>query len=433
MLKPLLGPAYLRFGLPMLGWLETVSFRHGVDLARVLGILPPRREVAEAGPQRFLVVHLTPHLGDTIMMMPMLEALRKAHPAARIECAVESEAAPLLRMMPGVDHVYGLPLGRRPPASPRLGMLRTLKVVRNYWDTMRASQPDVCILPRWGDDLFRSMMLAYLTEAPVRLGFAADEEKAQSYVANHRDLLLTQVVRGGRQVHEPEKYCLLLRATGLIPETSAHKASTEIVQSLELIAGETEWLPLAMRLGLAPSVRFAVIAPGASMAKRVWPLKFWAEVMQFLKDRGCHVVLLAGPQDASLAQELHQASGGWASVVAGETTLAESVALLSHASLFLGNDSGPGHIAGALGLPSVILFTTIEGSDPDGASAPERIRPIGRHVAVCRPAECLPPCKLTCEANEAHCITTISPRAVIGAILAIESEWTCASDKRRAS
>lgn len=417
LLKPVLGPVYRRLYLPLLDRSAILVFRWSVDLARMLRILPQSGSKAPNGQERFLIVSLTSHLGDTILKMPMIEALRMEYPHARIECAVEAGAAPLLQRMPAVDHVYALKLGSTPPITRSLSVQRTLRVVRCYWQQMRQGAPTICVMPRWGDDLFRSNMLGYLTGAPRRIGFASDVSAAQQQPLPYRDALLTERIQGGRGMHEAAKFCLLLQHAGLIRQSDAVEAGTRILASLKHIADATDWSALATRIGVDTTMPFAVIAPGASMPKKVWPIELWAQVMQELRAKDLQVVVLSGAQDAEIARQLHKHSGGWATLTAGGTSLTESVTLISHAKLFLGNDSGPGHVAGALGVPTVVLFIAEEGCDPDVPWNPQRIRPIGPYVAFCRPSKCIAPCLLCCDAPDAHCIKTIPPFEVIEAAI----------------
>lgn len=408
-LKPVLGPIYHKIYLPLLDRSAILTFRWSVNLARMLRILPQAASKAPGGQERFLIVSLTSHLGDTVLKMPMIESLRREHPHAWIECAVEAGSAPLLQRMAAIDYVYALKLGSTPPITRSLSLQRTMRIVRCYWQQMRQSSPTICVMPRWGDDLFRSNMLGYLTGAPRRIGFASDVSAAQQRPLPYRDALLTDRIQGGRGVHEAAKSCLLLQNAGLIRQSDAMEAGARVLTSLKHIADVADWPALATRTGVDLTVPFAVIAPGASMPKKIWPIELWAQVMQDLRAKGLQVVVLSGAQDAETARQLHEHSGGWATLIAGETSLEESVGLISHAKLFLGNDSGPGHVAGALGVPTVILFISEEGYDPDGPWNPQRIHPIGPHVAFCRPSKCLPPCVLCCEASEAHCIKTIQP------------------------
>jgi ADP-heptose:LPS heptosyltransferase len=381
-------------------------FRSAVRLARALRLLPqPSGSFSEP---RILITHLTPHLGDTIMVMPMIEALRAAQPKARIDFAAESSAVSLLSGLPGLDHVYSLPLGSKPPVSPLQSIGRVLRVTRAYLARRTELTPTLCLSPRWGDDQYRSNVLAFLTGAVRRIGFS-------SPIASYRDSFLTEPIPGGNGLHEAERFCLLAAEAGLIPHSAIELAAKRPVASLRSLATEQDWPALAHRLGVQLGRPFAVIAPGATMPRRIWPIERWAEVARSLESMGMAVVLLSGPADRHISERLHQSCGQSTVLAAGRTNLLETVALLSNADLFLGSDSGPGHVAGALGVPSVILFITLPQHDPDGVSSPERIGPVGPFVEWCCPAQTLEPCTGACTAADAHCIAQISPSTVLRA------------------
>jgi len=135
---------------------------------------------------------------------------------------------------------------------------------------------------------------------------------------------------------------------------------------------------------------------------------------------GFTVALLAGGSDAHVARQLYDLTPvsrrSQTALVAGITNLQESTCLIAQSQLFMGNDSGPGHIAGALCVPCVILFITAKGADPDGPSAPERVRPMGKRVVCCRPKRTIAPCSGYCTADCPHCILQIEPDEIRHAI-----------------
>ena len=417
LLKPVLGPCW-RVMNPTLRATGLTAFRHFVDIARAARLLPRISRNAESDPEcisTVLIVHLTPHLGDTILQLPLIEALRETYPKAEISCAIQANVAPLLRALPSIDHVYAFTLSNAPPTTIRKTAWRILGVVVGYWRMMRTYRADVCVIPRWGDDQYRSLCLAYLVGTSRRIGFASDVNIAATRAAPYRDALLTEIVRGGNGMHEAERSLFLLKASRLIPDDLQVSANRLGLRAINQIAEGTDWPSLAERIGLNCQERFAVIAPGASQARRVWPVEMWAEVMAELRQEGWQVVLVSGSQDAPFALELYSLTGKWAKLAAGTTSLIESVALISKAGLFLGNDSGPGHVAGAAGVPSVILFVVAENVSADHHATPVRIAPLGELVRRCLPSKMLPPCELSCEAAEAHCIRTISPRMILDA------------------
>lgn len=410
---------YVRLLLPILRNCATPCFRLAVKIAVALRMLPRPVPLSLGRPERFLIVHLSSHIGDTVMLFPMIEALRAAHPDRSIECAVEAPMDSLLHLLPCVDRVYTFHLGQGATTTPWAEVRRAIAIILTYRRTMHDARPTVCIVPRWGCG-FRDLMLSYITQAPTRIGFAAADFLGSREPATYRDALLTHTVRGAAGMADPEKFVFLVKQADLIPPNQSSVVGARPIASLLHVAESVDWRALARRLNLDPDVEFAVIAPGATAARRIWPIERWAVVIEKLHRNGYTVVLLAGKQDAHIVHRLSElipADRQDRMIVAGGVTdIPESACLLAHACLYLGNDSGPGHLAGALGIPCVILFITPEGADPNGPSAPERIRPMGRQLVCCRPAAPVPPCSDYCIADSAHCITTIQSEDVLEAV-----------------
>lgn len=422
-LKRTLGTPY-RTLLRCLNAADTQAFRWTTDAMRAMRLIPRARSASE-NPPRLLVISLTHHMGDTIMMMPMLERLRAANPGATIECAVEETVAPLFRLIPVVDRVHSLHLGGRLPASLKMQLLRPWEVMRQYWRTMRRlGVPDVCIVPRWPDDLFRDRALAYLVGAPRRIGYASTVASSAQR-ARSQDALLSEPYDGGNGLHESERFCLLTVRAGLARQGSLEGVIASPVRSLQSVAQSVDWAALSGRLDLPHNKPFAVIAPGASRPVRRWPLDRWQPVASLLRQRGLSIVILSGPGDAATGRELASSLGGDVTLVAGATTFVETTALLSHAAIFLGNDSGPGHIAGALGIPTLTIFVSLRNGDPDGYSSVERIHPLGPRTAFLTPSACIPPCTDFCRENTiAHCIQNVAEEDVLQELEHLLTETT---------
>lgn len=380
-------------------------------LLRSMRVLPraydPLRD-----PKSILIIALTPHLGDAIMLTPMVQALALAAPDTPLDLAVEEGAAALLDGMPGVRTLYRLRLGSTPPVDSWATIRRIAGVVREYWKHMRGCRPALCIMPRWGDDLFRAFYLAVLTGAPRRIGFSSAVGWPRYRLAPYRDRLLTEAYTGANGLHEPDRFLNLLEQAGLLPVGAAASGTRGLSLQMTSLAASVSWDALQSRLGL-PAGPFAVIAPSASQPRKVWPVENWCQVMNTLSGMGLHVVLLSGKSDAALARQLAAACGTPATLAAGVTSVAESAALLQHAALFLGSDSGPGHIAGPLGTPTVSLFIASEQADADDPFSPARNRPMGPQVYSVRPAAAIAPCTTTCEAGVPHCIRQITPETVM--------------------
>jgi heptosyltransferase-3 len=405
--------------LPVVWGIGLCRWRIGMRVLEGLGILRPSAPEPGSARTRFLIAYVTKHIGDLVLMLPMIEALKRAHPDARLELAVQKSAASLLAAVPQVDRVWGLDV-------PGSGAKTRMEALRLSWDVTREylkgmadeAPPAVCIVPRWGDDGLRSSDVAYLMRASRRIGF---EMKLLSDRLPFGEGTMTEQVAGGHGMQEASRGLYLLQSAGLLGEDEVPGSSERVIASLRSIAERTDWNALADRVGLRPEERFGVIAPGATQARRRWPVDRWAEVGRLLQDAGLVVVVLSGADDAPVAralQELLQAaeSRGRSVVVAGVTTIAETVTLLAHSEIFLGADSGPGHLAGGLGVPTVVQFIAAPGSDPDGSHSPERFRPVGPKVRCVQIPQTLEPCVGACSSEEAHCILTIGTETMLDAV-----------------
>jgi heptosyltransferase-2 len=133
------------------------------------------------------------------------------------------------------------------------------------------------------------------------------------------------------------------------------------------------------------------------------------------------VAVIGGPDDVAEAERVAAtvaAQGLRAASSAGVLALRDNAALIGGASLFVGMDSGPGHIASALGVPVVIVGVHPHGASPGHPAAPERFGPWGdpSRVLVLRPPGHRDPCSDGCEANEPHCILGITVDDVVGVV-----------------
>jgi ADP-heptose:LPS heptosyltransferase len=130
-----------------------------------------------------------------------------------------------------------------------------------------------------------------------------------------------------------------------------------------------------------PGRRWLALGPGAKWPGKVWPAPCFAELASAVADLFDAVIILGGPGDAACAREVEHGLRLPALNFAGETSLLEDCALLRHACVLVGNDSGLGHMAGAVGVPTLTVF---------GPTDPERYRPWGpRSECVVAPGGCL--------------------------------------------
>ncbi|HLJ22620.1 MAG TPA: glycosyltransferase family 9 protein [Candidatus Acidoferrales bacterium] len=275
--------------------------------------------------ERFLVVRLTA-LGDILHTVPAVAALRAAHPKARIDWVVERKWAPVLEGSPALGEV--IPFDRR----SLWGAAECVERLRENRYT--------CAIDFQG--LYKSSLLAALARAPRRIGFdrawAREEGAAMFYTE--------RVVPTGRHVTELN-YSLAEHAGAKRPETPEY--------------------PLRVPAGGAASVRsrlhdlgitgeYIVVGPGGSWRAKCWPAERYGDFCRaFAARNSASIVVIHGPGEKPVAEEvMRRATPAPLKIIS--TTIEELMGLLAHARCMVAADSGPLHLAAALGTPVVGLY-----------------------------------------------------------------------------
>jgi heptosyltransferase I len=295
--------------------------------------------------QRILIVRLSA-IGDVMHAVPVLNALRDALPGAFLAWVVEGRTADLLREHQALDELIALPRGWLKSPRTVLGLRRRLRSLR--FDTTIDLQ-----------GLSKSAIAAWLSGARRRIGLAGRDGREISRWLNNELVAPTRT-------HITERSLELLAPLGI----------TRPVVRFDLAESPADAVFARKILGsqqvLAP---FAVINPGASWPSKRWPAKRLAAVARHLgQSRGLKsLVVWAGDEERGWAEQIVAGSTEYATI-APATTLCELAAIVRRASIFVGSDTGPLHLAAALGTPCVGLF---------GPMPAERNGPYGpQHVSV---------------------------------------------------
>ncbi len=310
--------------------------------------LPAVRPIELEPPRRVLIVKPSA-LGDVVHALPVAALLKRRWPAAHLSWLVSRPFAPLLEANPHVDETIPFDRGRG------AGLVRQSGVARRLARDLRRRGFDLVIDLQ---GLLRSGWLAWQTGAPVRVGFAYAREAAALFYT-HR-----VTARPGER-HAVERYLDVAELLGLgrVPVEFPLVTTPEDEQQVQSLLAPLDGEP------------FAVLLPGTNWATKRWPAERFAELAIMLeRQRGLRIVI-AGGGDASEAAGIVRSKLPSALDLSGRTGIRQLVALLKTASLAVTNDSGPMHIAAALGTPLVSLF---------GPTSPSRTGPYGRAGSVVR-------------------------------------------------
>jgi heptosyltransferase-1 len=296
-------------------------------------------------PPRILIVRLTA-LGDVIHGLPVACALRAALPDAVLGWVVEGRSADLLAGHPALDHVI---------AAPR----RWLKSPRSILDLrrrLRELEFDVAIDLQC---LTKSAVAAWLSGASRRIGKAGEHGRELSR------WLHNELVDVGGQ-HVIDHYLEMLKPLG-IENPEVRFDLPERVVDARVADDFLRGAGLLRR-------QFAVLNPGAGWPSKIWPADRYGEVAQRLRDaHGLRSLAVWGDAaERKLSEAIVAASRG-AAVLAPSTTVLELAAFSRRASLFVGSDTGPMHLAVAVGTPTISLHGPSL-ADWCGAYGPHNVR-----------------------------------------------------------
>lgn len=293
-------------------------------------------------PQRILLIRLSA-VGDVVNTLPALEAIRSALPEAFLGFVVEDRAHDLIARHPSVDrvHLYRRKRWARMALQPtRWGTL--YEEFGRFVRELRRERYEVAL--NFQSNL-KGALHALLSGAPRRIGFARGHCREWSHLlANER-----VVPPEGGRINRVDKFLSLAAALG-IPIRGAGYRLPETRESARRVA---DW---RNRQGLE---QYVAVHPGTSDFGRIkrWPPERFAELAARIRSElGLPVVLTWGPGERALAEQIAAASRGGAVVAMETASILDLAEILRQARLFVGCDSGPLHLASAVGVPSVALF-----------------------------------------------------------------------------
>ncbi len=292
-------------------------------------------------------------LGDIVMALPALSMLRRNFPQAKISWLVRPEFAPIVEGHPHLDEII---LFDRKTLAKAWHQPAAFKQLMDLISRLRRGRFDA-VLDLQG--LFRTASLAWLSGCKKRFGPVWRKEFAHLFYT-------TTVVPQPQWVHVIDTYRKLIEAMG------GRDLGVEFVLSTKLdAAASAKNLLSQQKIALD---RYAVIIPGSAQVSKCWSADRFAALSDRLtSEHGLAVVATGGKSESPMIEQIRSLAKHPIVNLAGQTSLPELVEVLRQAKLVVSNDTGPGHIAGALGRPLVMMFSW---------SNPLRVGPYGRPECI---------------------------------------------------
>ena len=287
-------------------------------------------------PRNILVIDFG-QLGDVVMSLPALRAIRARFPQAQITVAVGKPGGELITLSGYANDVLEVDRVALRDGAKLISIGRIL----NFVAQVRKAKFDFVIDLH---SLYETNLLGFLSGAPHRL-YASRKNRSLDFLANFEPRPAREV----EKTHLIDRYLELLKPLGIQnpPRTPALKTSTAADFAVEALLKKEKAQSRELLVGLFP---------GAGHAGRIWPLDNFAQLADYLiRNDKVRIVVFAGPEERAMVPQMRTLFPS-STIFFDRLTIAQLVSAQARLTLFVSNDTGPAHIAAAVGTPVIVLF-----------------------------------------------------------------------------
>jgi heptosyltransferase-1 len=323
--------------------------------------------------QKILIVKPS-SLGDVVHSLPFLNALKEGFPRAEVHWVIAYGLEGLFTGHPMVDRLWIIHKDRWKKLSHlRSSFLELSSLMR----ALKREKYDIVIDLQ---GLLRSGMITMATGAPLRVGFKEAREGSR--------FCYTHKVEGGKDIHAVDRYLKIARFLGC--------DGFDVIFPFPLFNQPLNPLPF--------TENYVVVVPGGRWKTKRWPSKKFGKLASLLPLK---TVIAGSRSDVKVASEIVALSKGKAISLAGKTDLKDLIEVMKGSQFVVSNDSGPMHIAAALGVPVFAIF---------GPTDPIKTGPYGKiHTIIKEDIACSPCFKKTC--HDLRCMKNLSVERVYEVIM----------------
>jgi heptosyltransferase-2 len=346
--------------------------------------------MAIKGNVKKILVRAPNWIGDAVMCLPALSALKALYPDSKVSVLTRTRAVPIFLNNPDVAEVI---------EYDAKGRHRGIKGRIRLSGEIKKKGFELAVLFQ---NAFDAAFISFISRIPERAGYSRDLRTQLLTVP----VPVTDVIKKKHQVYYYLNIIDALREDG----GGGGKVGGPLDKAprIYLTADEEAWAGDFLEKNNLKDSDLVGVAPGASYgpAKR-WPAEYFSELLGRLSgSHGAVSIIFGGPDDAVVCKEVSENTKAKHLNLAGSISLRHFMALLKRTRLFITNDSGPMHIASALGVPTVAVF---------GSTDPALTGPLGNAKVILNKQDCSPCFDRTCRFGHYECLKSVTPDEVYGA------------------
>lgn len=283
-------------------------------------------------------------IGDVVLTSPFLRELKKLYPQSKVTLVVHPDSFNLVELCPYADEIIKYDCERikwfgnyRKFAKSAIQLSKANFEKRKF---------DLALFPHWDTDNYGGSFLCALSKASSRLGFSQHCNSNKDRLNKGFDKFFTETIITKTIRHEVEQKLFMLEHLGL----KNPDKSLELWLNKEDEKFASEFLVLKDK-----SRKLIAFGMGASLPRKKWPIENYIETARQLKKDELDILIVGSSEDIEDAQKIKSALKGNIIDSTGNTTLRQAAALLKHCYLYIGNDTGPMHLAAAQDVPCIVV------------------------------------------------------------------------------
>jgi lipopolysaccharide heptosyltransferase I len=340
--------------------------------------------------QKILIIRLS-SIGDILHCTPVVKSLKAAWPKCQITWLVGEASQELIKYNSYIDEIIVWSRESFEQQLRKLAVLKTYNLWRDLQQVLAPRNFDA-LLDIHG--LFLTGMIASQVQAKRRIGM--------SEAGEFNSLFMTETAKPLGK-HIVERYLGVLQPLGI----------TSVEDRMTLVISDNSRrfaVKFFADAGVLPVDQVAVLVPGTTWPSKNWPTDFFAQVAAILAKK-FRIVLCGGKGEIKLGQEIQAQAGVTVINAVDRTSVLEMAAIIEGAAVVVTGDTGPLHIAAALGVPTVALF---------GPTDPEIYAPLGpQHAILFNKLACSFCHKVICPLGHGRCMLSITPEAVVQKVYSV--------------
>lgn len=338
---------------------------------------------------RILIVELT-RIGDLLVATPTIKAIRKRYPLAQISMMVQKRFSDMILHSPYLNHVIGV----QNSENLLTLVLTSIRLRKKNFDLVISLSPGI-----------RNSWIAQFSGARYKVGYLNNSSRRPTFFNDHL-IEARGFIPGKRVIYNRHEHLITRAAKAIIP------LDIDVVdRNMDLFLDPGTELDIDKEI--KQNHMRIVVHPGAGWYYKIWPKRNFAQLIEMLMEHYRHrkpqIIIIGGAEDSETLRFIASSVDDELTVLEGYP-LSKVASLIKRSHLFIGNDSGPLHIAGAFGIPFIGLF---------GPSRPETVGPLSAGTFIRKEVECSPCRQIRCLRSlrkERTCMELIEVEEVFKAV-----------------